>query len=296
MSVGRKHGKRRLAEAWRRHHESFREEMANPRSSNAILHAALSLVPLEEPDLPPGWRSESMEAFDAMVEGLPDSVTLFRDASPRDRVAALARHFTQTLGFSGNRQTYHDPANSSIRSVLKTRQGLPITLAIILISLGERAGLPLHGVSSPGHFLTAATLPGEKLYIDPFNGSELLTEPQAKRLISEQSGIAEAAVPPFLGPATREAIVVRMLNNLKVAYLHRGDLSRLLESLNWLLSLDPDNVTERRNRGLILLREGETQAGLTDLLAYVQSSPGAEDLELIREEILRARGGITKKN
>ena len=56
-------------------------------------------------------------------------------------------------GFRGNADDYYDPDNSYLDQVLQRRLGLPITLAVLAIEVGRRAGVPLWGVSMPGHFL-----------------------------------------------------------------------------------------------------------------------------------------------
>ena len=57
------------------------------------------------------------------------------------------------LGFRGDIDHYHQPANSYLDDVLRRRQGMPITLAAVLLSLGRRIGVELAPIGAPGHFL-----------------------------------------------------------------------------------------------------------------------------------------------
>ena len=41
-------------------------------------------------------------------------------------------------GFSGDAETYDDPANSSVARVLASRRGMPITLSIVTIEVARR--------------------------------------------------------------------------------------------------------------------------------------------------------------
>nr|MCU0491654.1 transglutaminase-like domain-containing protein [Chloroflexaceae bacterium] len=68
-------------------------------------------------------------------------------------VAALNHYLFEELGFRGNQDDYHNPANSYLDQVLERRTGLPITLAVIYIEFGRLLGLPIHGVALPGHFI-----------------------------------------------------------------------------------------------------------------------------------------------
>jgi hypothetical protein len=80
------------------------------------------------------------------------SVTVGRDRSGRtDRRAQ--RYLFEELGFAGNRDNYEDPRNSFLNEVLERRTGIPITLALVFIEVGRRAGLRVDGVNFPGHFL-----------------------------------------------------------------------------------------------------------------------------------------------
>ena len=65
----------------------------------------------------------------------------------------LRRLLFRDLGFSGNEVDYYDPRNSFLDEVLDRRTGIPITLAVVMLEVGRRLGVPLAGVSMPGHFL-----------------------------------------------------------------------------------------------------------------------------------------------
>ena len=62
------------------------------------------------------------------------------------------------LGFRGDDRDYYDPRNSYLNDVLDRRLGNPISLAVVQIELAQRLGLPLQGVSFPGHFLVRLPL------------------------------------------------------------------------------------------------------------------------------------------
>ena len=57
-------------------------------------------------------------------------------------------------------------SNSFLNDVLDTRQGIPITLAILYIAVGRRLGLNVRGVSFPGHFLVRYESEDGVLFID----------------------------------------------------------------------------------------------------------------------------------
>src|SRR5262245_52991888 len=70
--------------------------------------------------------------------------------SLEERVQALARFLFEEHGFRGNPGDYYDPRNSYLNEVLDRRLGIPITLSVLAIAVGGRAGLNVIGVGLPG--------------------------------------------------------------------------------------------------------------------------------------------------
>jgi regulator of sirC expression with transglutaminase-like and TPR domain len=63
--------------------------------------------------------------------------------------------------------------------MLRTRRGIPISLALLWLELAGQIGLEAYGVGFPGHFLVKVHLPYPhegKVVIDPFNGHSLTKE------------------------------------------------------------------------------------------------------------------------
>jgi regulator of sirC expression with transglutaminase-like and TPR domain len=59
------------------------------------------------------------------------------DADPLQRLRALNQFFFRDLGFGGNVNDYHDPDNSYLNVVLRTRRGIPISLAVLWLELAQ---------------------------------------------------------------------------------------------------------------------------------------------------------------
>ena len=73
--------------------------------------------------------------------------------SGRARAEDFLHLFNRGLGFRGNRDDYYDPANSFLNVVLERRVGLPITLSLLCVALGQRVGIDIVGMGFPGHFM-----------------------------------------------------------------------------------------------------------------------------------------------
>ena len=188
-------------------------------------------------------------------------------------MAAINRHLFEELGFAGNNEHYYDPRNSYLNEVFERRLGIPISLAVVQIEVARRLGVPLDGVSFPGHFLVRLPVDDGILVMDPFNrGRPLDADELRQRARPHLNGEApdDRALFQILKPATHRAILMRMLRNLHGVYAERDDWERAARSADRILSLSPDNADALRDRGLAYRKMGYRQGARADLARYLQ--------------------------
>jgi regulator of sirC expression with transglutaminase-like and TPR domain len=211
-----------------------------------------------------------------------------------ERVVALNQFLYEDLGYWGNTEDYYDPRNSYLNEVIDRKTGIPITLSILYMELGRRIGLPLEGVSFPGHFLVRLKLRGGMLVLDPFScgapQSEEELRSRVKRVIPD--GVAddlpasELPLDQFLEPATNRQILSRLLRNLKGIYRESDKPERMLDVLNRMLLVTPDASAELRERGYVYQRLECYRAAFKDLTDYTEREPDAPDLDEVRGKLL----------
>lgn len=95
------------------------------------------------------------------------------DAGALTRLRMLHHYFYKELGFGGNRNDYYAARNSYLHEVLRTRMGIPVSLAVLWLELARGIQLRADGISFPGHFLLKVRLPDGYVVIDPMNGQSL---------------------------------------------------------------------------------------------------------------------------
>ncbi len=81
----------------------------------------------------------------------------------------LNRFVFDEQGFAGDDDNYYDPRNSYLNEVMTRRLGNPISLAVVQLEMARRLGLPMQGVSFPGHFLLRFPLDDGLLILDPYH-------------------------------------------------------------------------------------------------------------------------------
>ena len=244
---------------------------------------------------------EDDPAFDvlgvlAQIDALADRLKrrIPGDAPPLQRLRLVNQYFFQELGFGGNVNDYYDHRNSYLPSVLSTRRGIPITLALLYMEVAAQVGLKASGISFPGHFLVKLHLPRGEVIIDPFTGHSLSREQLDERLLPyrQQRGLVgdfEAPLGLFLQAAPPREVIARLLRNLKEIHRSAGDWTRLLSVTERLVILLPSAWEERRDRGLALAALGRPQEAADDLATYLGHCPDAEDAGVMRQQIVALR-------
>src|SRR5690606_25356727 len=109
----------------------------------------------------------------------------------------------------------YDPRNSYLNEVLDNRTGIPITLGIVYLAVAQFAGLPVYGVSTPGHFVLGCHDLDERLYIDPFTDGDVLSPSACQRRVERINDEPGSLDEDDFRPACVRAIAVRVLRNLK---------------------------------------------------------------------------------
>ena len=182
---------------------------------------------------------------------------------------ALASYLFVEHGFTGNTVDYGEPENSFLDVVLDRRLGIPITLSVLMMEVGRRAGVALEGVGMPGHFLVRSE-PG--IFFDPFNGGERLDADGAHARFTAVQGDATFA-PEFLEPVDAHAILGRMLANLVRTLVSRAP-AHALWAVRLRLRVPGLSPSERREIATLLGSLGQFAEAATELDAIAQDLDG----------------------
>jgi len=199
----------------------------------------------------------------------------------------LAELLFHELGFEGERNDYYNPYNSYLDKVMIRRKGIPISLSVLTMAVGERAGMEVDGIGFPGHFLVRVG-GSEGVYQDPFNGGELLDGHGLRTLAAQFLGAEMALHPNYLEPVDSTTITIRILANLKNAHRRQGDYARAMLACDHLVELT-QAPEHRRDRGLLAHALRTFGAASEDLAAYLEARPDAKDAHLISAALEEAR-------
>jgi regulator of sirC expression with transglutaminase-like and TPR domain len=267
-------------------------QMVN-RPDEALELARVALLVAAESDQNVDIDGE-LRQLEGWAEELKVRVT--PDLNNLQKLARLRSFVFDDLGFRGDRRDYYSPSNSLLHQVMKRRRGIPLTLSIVFMELGWRIGIPFEGVAFPGHFLVR--LPGEPrdLLLDPYKRGMMVHEEDCRQMLLESTGGRMTYDPSLTASVGKRDMVVRLLHNLKGAFLRAGDDAQALAAVERLLVLMPDDAEEIRDRGLLLFRMQKYGRALDSLNAYLIAAAGAADRETIEGHIRTLRQLLSELN
>lgn len=247
-----------------------------------LLEAAASLAQDEDPRFDVGQVLDDVARLQRRVQARVPA-----QADDLTRLAALTQVFHKDMGFGLNPNDYYAPENSHLHEVLRSRRGIPISLAVLWLELAQGLGLKAQGISFPGHFLVKVALEAGLVVIDPGTGESLGVDNLAERLapyrdLQDRSAEAdldagETPLGLYLQACTARQLLARMLRNLKEIYRSQEDWPRSLAVSERLVVLLPEDMHERRDRGLVHAELGQVREALQDLQAYLAAEPLAAD-------------------
>lgn len=181
-----------------------------------------------------GTFHERLEAGFSIISGFfeplrhPDTLKLRLDQLANEYTSyfvqksplKLSRFLFEEKGFSGDKNTYYSPANNDLLTVLNSGRGIPLTLTSLLILVGQRLGIEIHGSNLPGHFLALVEGPGELFFIDCFDGGNTLSLEEVYDRFENQ--VPEPVLSVLVKPCSVETILKRCLKNLEQSFQLQG--------------------------------------------------------------------------
>jgi regulator of sirC expression with transglutaminase-like and TPR domain len=202
---------------------------------------------------------------------------------PLKIIKLINQYLFEDLGFSGNTENYYDHRNSYLNEVIDRKTGIPITLAVVYLTIAQNLDFPMVGIGMPGHFLIRPDFEEAGLFVDVFNRGEILFPEDCEAKLSQIYQQPVKLELHFLNPVSKRQILARMLTNLKFIYFNNQQLELALSMSNGIDLLFPDNPLEKRFRGLLAFRLGQMQLALADLKFYLAAMPEAEDFDSIQK-------------
>ncbi len=271
--------------------EDFVQMMHRPEHAIELARTALLVAAESDPNVDVERSLKTLDAWAGELAGRFEP-----GWNNLQKLARLRSYVFEELGFRGDRLDYYSPSNSLLHEVLERRRGIPVTLAIVMLEIGWRVGIPFEGVGFPGHFLVRLTGEPKDLLLDPYQRGMSVHEEDCRHMLQETTGGAMEFDRELIASVGKRDMIVRLLRNLKNAWLRRGDDAQALAAVDRLLVLHPDDAGEVRDRGLLLFRLSRWPEALAALQDYLRRTPEAPDRAEVERHITHLRQLLAQLN
>jgi regulator of sirC expression with transglutaminase-like and TPR domain len=265
--------------------ERLAKEPEAPLDMAAI---ALQLAKEEYPEIEVALYLKQLDLWaEALGPGL-------EDCTLEEQYERLVTLLFEEVGFTGNTEDYYDSRNSYLNQVIDRRSGLPITLTLVAMAVGSRAGLKVVGIGLPGHFIAQLHDGFGSILFDPFHGGKRLRVADCTELVEKATGQPVLLTPMHFDPVSPHGLLVRLLNNLRGVYLGQRDFSRAVRVLERMRQLQPDHLPHLRDLGICHVQLGQPGLAVQELSVYLKQEPA--DAAALRPLLAQARQDQAARN
>jgi regulator of sirC expression with transglutaminase-like and TPR domain len=257
----------------------FEALMGHPEKRIDLAQAALLVAAEEEPHV-------DVAHYLRVLDELGQAAAARVQSAPGAGIEAFNEFIFEEKRFRGNQTEYYDPHNSFLSDVLDRRVGIPITLSIVYLEVGRRAGLETQGIGMPGHFIVRARETGalESAMVDPFEGKVIDHDDCQARLDELFEGNVLLSE-EHLRASSVQDILVRLLTNLKAIYTRARLYQQALATVERILLVQPAATSEQRDRGALLAQLERLPEAIWATQSYLQLTPRAPDAEQVKEQL-----------
>ncbi|MDY4281709.1 MAG: SirB1 family protein [[Pasteurella] mairii] len=194
------------------------------------------------------------------------------DFDVKEKIHRLLQLMYGDWGFYCDRNSYFRPENLYLSYVLRSKQGMPVSLGCILLYLADKLDLPIYPVLFPTQLILRADVDGKVAFIDPWNG-KYVSQDYLQTLYEGAFGFGATLTAEELEPADEGELVARFSQLAKTTLIreeHNTEALRYIDNLLWRYPNDPYEI---RDRGLVLAQMGCFNAAAKDIEFFIEKCP-----------------------
>lgn len=209
-----------------------------------------------------------------------------RDAERRLEVANA--FFFDALGFQASSARASKDGQERLGDlllpyVLRRRRGHCVGLSAAYLAIGARAGLPLFGVSAPGHFFLRWDGDGLRRNIETTARGAAQEDERYVERFKIAPTLVDRGV--YLQSLRRRETLVEVLNNRANFWWDRGDVARAARDLDRIVQVSHNFSRAYVGRGFLALQKGELEAARADLQRAIDIAPEDPRAQLLLGEV-----------
>lgn len=134
---------------------------------------------------------------------------------PVRQMELLIYHVFSTHGLKAPVDGSFLPVNVHFSGVLDGKEGIPLSLSLVVLFLARRLELNFSGVNMPIHFLMRFDFDAQVVYLDPYNGGRPVSVEECLNFLKKNNIRPEQS---YFDKCTPSQMLLRTLRNLYNAY------------------------------------------------------------------------------
>ena len=166
-------------------------------------------------------------------------------------------------------ETADDPNDLFLHTVLDKRRGYCLSLSVLYLAIGERLGLPLHGVVVPGHFFVRYDDGRVNFNIETTSGGGYADDEHYRKKFKVPAGS-----PLYLKNLNKRQVLGCFFNNLGNSYTHVCNFEQAAKALIRAVEINPSLAESRSNLGNIYLQFGQVDEAIEQYRASLAINGG----------------------
>lgn len=235
-----------------------------------------------------------------LIDDLSKEASSYLDlsASTTEIAEGLCYFFKEVKGFQGNSENYYDPENSFLNKVLENRRGIPVSMAVLYISVASKLGFnDIAGVAFPGHFLLRFgeddNAPDEAVYVDPYY-HKLINDSECEEKLKSLFGSHARMHRSYLGTVSNREMVARMARNLVEIYQEKHLYELALICCTRAINTEPGLAEDHYTRANLYEKLDCYTAAVQEFSRFIYLSPKDDRIGDIKAQIRRLREASEK--
>ena len=262
-----------------------------PDSKVGLATGALLIAQSEYPDVNiDGY----LQKLDQMADEVRERVCEI--APPHEQIAEYNRYFFAENRFKREVTGFYDPANNYLNDVIDRRTGIDVTLYILYIEIGRKAGLPISAINVPCYSIARYKFKHFDIFLDLGDEGRIISEQVFQEKLESIYGEEAYLERRSLNKDANKETLARILRNLARIYTDENEYEKAIQALKRVTWLIPQYMTPYRRLGHLFYQIRDYNEALIAFETYLSGVESPSIEESVIDNILMLRKILAKLN
>ena len=262
-----------------------------PDSEVGLAIGALLIAQSEYPEVD---IDDYLQKLNEMADEVRERIS--ETAPPHEQIAEYNRYFFTENRFKREIVGFYEPANNYLNDVIDRKTGIDVTLYVLYIEIGRKAGLPLSAINVPSHCIVKYKFKHFDIFLDLGDEGRIISEETLQEKLEIVYGEEADLQRRSLNEDANKETLARILRNLARIYTDENEYHKAIQALKRITWLTPQYMTPYRRLGNLFYQVGSYNEALTAFETYLDGIESPSNEEHVIENIRTLRRILAKMN